>query len=526
VTPLWTAAEVREATHGTGAGEWQASGVSIDTRSLQPGDLFIALTGSQSDGHRYLAQAAEKGAVAAIVSQEVASPLPSIRVPDTEKALWALGVAARARTQATILAVTGSVGKTTAKEMLRAAFAAYGTTYATGGNFNNHLGAPLSLARMPRDTEYGIFELGMNHAGELAALTRLVTPHVAMITTVAAAHLEHFASEAAIADAKAEIFEGLSRKQVSGFRIQAQGIALIPSDNPHTPRLREAATHHATRIAAFGRSGDTDMQVVGTVPEGERLRVSLHLKHTSPPLPIPPPQAGEGTGCSITPHDQHLFTGEAFPPVPSPAERGRLEAVPPREEVTHNWQLTTGNYSLSLPSLAEHWADLAALTLLAVTSLHLPPAPAMAALETMPVPEGRGGWRTATINGASIRVMDDSYNANPASMAAALCTFARTPVTGRRIALLGDMLELGPGAPRFHRELAAVIAPLPLDLVGSSGPLMRHLHDALPEGLRGPHAETPETLWERLQPQLRAGDALLIKGSHGSGMYRLVKGLS
>jgi UDP-N-acetylmuramoyl-tripeptide--D-alanyl-D-alanine ligase len=255
MTSLWTSRDIAAATGGVASGDFSVSGVAFDSREIGPGDLFIALKGEATDGHRFLGKAVAAGAAGLLVAE--ATDAPHVRVDDTMAALNALGAAARARTDVKVIGVTGSVGKTTTKETLFTALdrGAPGRVHRSVKSYNNHTGVPLSLARMPADTRFGVFEMGMNHAGEIAALTRLVRPHVAVVTTIAAAHIEHLGSMEAIADAKAEIFEGL----------EPGGTAIIPFDSPYCDRLRAAAERCGARVVTFGLSEGADAHALYTV---------------------------------------------------------------------------------------------------------------------------------------------------------------------------------------------------------------------------------------------------------------------
>lgn len=275
----WTAQEIAEATKGLVTGDWIARSVSIDTRTLTPGALFVALPGERVDGHAYVAAALEKGAVAALVNRQIDGIAPErlVIVRDVEKALQALGIAARARSGAKFIGITGSVGKTGAKEMLAVALQAIGKVYATKGNLNNHLGVPLSLANMPKTIDYAVIEMGMNHGGEIAPLSRWARPHVALITTVEAVHLEHFVNVEAIADEKATIFDGM----VEG------GVAVLNADNPHFARLQNhAQARGISNILTFGTSAQTTCQLVDYRIESTYSRVEATIAGTPIAYPL------------------------------------------------------------------------------------------------------------------------------------------------------------------------------------------------------------------------------------------------
>ena len=460
--PLWTAMEVAAATGGQRQGplDWAAHGVSIDSRTCAPGDLFVAIVGERLDGHAYVAAALERGAAAAIVTHrpdDVPADAPLLLVDDTQTALEDLGRCARRRTGAQVVAITGSVGKTGTKEGLAHALAAFGQTHATTGNLNNQWGVPLSLARMPQATQYGVFELGMNHAGELTPLSKLVRPDVAIITTIAAAHLEFFDSVGAIADAKAEIFAGMERGCT----------AILNRDNPWFATLA---------AAAWARGIET---VIGF---GEHPEAQVRLERYQPTAD------GCDVGASIA--GQHL--------------RYRLAA--------------SGRHA-ALNSLA---------ILAAADAVGVDIVAAAATLATLQPPKGRG--RRQTVDGPAGRftLIDDSYNASPASMRAAIEVLATTAPDGegRRIAVLGDMLELGADAPRLHAGLAAPLIDSRIDLVFAAGPNMANLYETLPPAMRGGHAATSAELLSAIAARIGAGDVVLVKGSLGSRMALIVDALS
>jgi UDP-N-acetylmuramoyl-tripeptide--D-alanyl-D-alanine ligase len=459
MTPLWTAAAAIAATRGSSAADWSATSVSIDTRSLTEGELFVALRGPNHDGHDFVGVALKRGAAAAMVDREIPglpAGAPLLRVTDTLTALEALGVAARARNHARIVAITGSVGKTGTKEALRLALATSAATYASAGGLNNHWGAPLSLARMPPDVAYGIFELGMNHAGEIAALTRLVRPHIAVITTVEAAHLGFFPSVEAIADAKAEIFLGL----------EPGGIAILDRNNPYYARLASAAR----------RAGAAEVIGFGTHPDA---RVRL-------------------LDCVL---DSRGSTVEA--------------ALPG----------STVRFHLAIPG--RHWVmnSLAVLAAAAAADADVrSAAEALSGLEALP---GRGRRYELAWRGGSLTVIDESYNASPAAMRAALSVLASTePGPGaRRVAVLGDMLELGDAAERLHRDLAEALDEAKVDRVFLVGETMAALYAVLPERQRGGLWHSAEQAVPALIRFLEPGDVVTVKGSRAVGVSQIVEGL-
>ncbi|MGB5093019.1 MAG: UDP-N-acetylmuramoylalanyl-D-glutamyl-2,6-diaminopimelate--D-alanyl-D-alanine ligase [Parvibaculum sp.] len=458
--PLWTSSQVLDVVGGHAHGaDWSAHGVSIDSRTLQTGDLFVAIIGENSDGHDFVEKAFAAGAAAAIVSRvtpAMQATGPLVVVPDALEALNKLGHAARHRAKAKIVAVTGSVGKTSTKEALLMLLSAQGATHASAASYNNLWGVPLSLARMPADTQYGIFEVGMNHAGEIMPLSKLVEPHVAMVTTVEAVHMAFFDSVADIADAKGEIFTGLHEG----------GVAIINRDNPQFDRLRAHAEQAgAARIISFGEH-----------PEADARLEKLALKET----------------CSCVSAN---ICG-----VPMTYKLG----VPGRHVVMNSLGILACIHALE--------ADLALAAL---------------AFARLQAPKGRGARHLVEAPRRSFVVIDESYNANPASMRAALAALGQSepPKGGRRIAVLGDMLELGDEAVAMHRDLAEPIAQAGVKLVFAAGPMMRELVKALPNGCNGFHADTSDGLLEALTNEIRDGDILMIKGSFGSRMGPIVEAL-
>ncbi len=453
---MWKSEEVCAATGGVLRGQpFTASGVSIDTRTLKAGDVFFALSGDNFDGHDYLSQARQSGAVAAVVSRMpagVPKDLPMVVVPDTQIALQDLGRAARRRSQADIIGVTGSVGKTSAKEMLKLALGAYGEVFATAGNYNNHIGLPLMLANMPLDTDFGIFEMGMNHAGEIEFLSRMAEPHVSLITAVEAVHLEFFDSVAEIAKAKGEIFSGM----------QPGGMAVLDIDSPHFPLLLQLAESNALEVLTFGESQDADFWV----QDAECGMQGTEVKYGA-------------------------------------YENRRM---------------------FRLRSLASHWPKLAVAVLAVVEALELPLEKAEKALAEFSEQPGRGQLLLLPWQGGTVTIIDDSYNASPVSMRGALEKIGtlKPSGNGRRIAVLGEMLELGKESARYHAELAPVAAAQELDAIFLAGEGMRPLHAALPASLQGGLKQEAEALEPVLIETVRAGDIILFKGSHGSKVYRLV----
>ena len=449
---LWSSSAIATATAGTASTGFTATGVAYDSREVGPGDLFVALKGESTDGHRFAAQAFAQGAAAILASEPVDGPY--VRVADTTVALDALGAAARARTAARIIGVTGSVGKTGTKEALFACLdrAAPGRAHRSLKSYNNHVGVPLSLSRMAADTRFGIFEMGMNHAGELAQLTRLVRPHVAIVTAIAPAHRAFFASDADIADAKGEIFQGL----------EPGGVALIPYDSAHRDRLIAAAEPYAARIVTFGLSKEAD--------------VHPDYQHTT----------DKGTLVSAKVSDVEL------------------------------------TFTLAPPG--DHWLANAMAVLGAVQAVGGDLTAAGLALAELPGLPGRGRRLTVPVPGGEALLIDESYNANPASMAATLAVLGKSP--GRRIAVLGDMKELGVESPAFHAALAAPLAAAGVASAILVGENMAALAQAL-EG-RADFAHVPDAAGatEALKAMLAPGDAVLVKGSNSMGLSRVVAALA
>ena len=457
--PQWSAPDAAAATGGSNTADWLATGVSIDSRDLAAGDLFVALRGPNHDGHEFVAAALKRGAAAAMVDRGVAGVSPAaplLRVADTLAGLGALGAAARGRSSARIVAVTGSVGKTGTKEALRLALAASGPTHASEGGLNNHWGAPLSLARLPPNAAYGVFELGMNHPGEIAALTRLVRPHVAVVTTVEPAHLGFFPSVEAIADAKAEVFLGL----------EPNGIAILNRDNLHFARLASAAERAgAAQIIGFGSHPESDARLLDAAlePSGSTVRATV---------------AG-----------------------------------------------STLRFRLSVPG--RHWVINALAVLAAAQAAGAELGRAAEALAEFEAPPGRGRRRELAWHGGALTLIDESYNASPASMRAALAVLAGIePVDGgRRIAVLGDMLELGSSSERLHRELREPLDAAQVDRVFLVGQAMASLFKALPEKKRGGLWRSAEEAVPVLLDFLEPGDIVTVKGSRGARVGHIVERL-
>ncbi len=451
---LWTSQDAVAATGGMNTRKWTCDGISIDTRTLQPGDLFVALQAAR-DGHDFVAQAFENGAAAALVSylpEGVDAECPLLLVHDVQSALEALGIAARARTDARVVAITGSVGKTSTKEMLRAMLGDQGRTHASVASYNNHWGVPLTLARMPVDTEYAVIEIGMNHPGEIAPLAKMTRPHVAMITTVAAAHLEAFDNIEGIAVEKASILEGL----------EEGGVAILNNDCSTAAILQAKAHDVKRRDIGFGEHGF------------DFVLKSVDLQR-------------DVTVVQATAHDAPLL--------------------------------------FKVGAVGRHYAMNSLGALAASEALGADLALAAQSLGRWSPYQGRGARAVIALDVAdprmTLELIDDSYNANPTSMAAALEVLAAAEVTndigrvskGRRIAFVGDMKELGPDGAVMHAGLAELPSLDSIDTIHCIGPLMKSLHDNLPAAKQGLWAETSQDLVPRVPRCLDSGDVVLVKGS-------------
>jgi UDP-N-acetylmuramoyl-tripeptide--D-alanyl-D-alanine ligase len=461
MSPLWTLDEMAKAMRAEKSGGLpaQVPGLSIDTRSIVKGEAFFAIKGEQRDGHDFVADAIKAGAGLAVVARAQSARFASaslLIVDDVLEGLRDLAKAARARTQAKVIAVTGSVGKTGTKEALRLALTPDGETHVSAASYNNHWGVPLSLARCPQSAKFAVFEIGMNHAGEITPLTRLVRPHVAIVTAIAPVHLEFFGSLEKIADAKAEIFLGL----------EPGGAAVINRDSAQYARLAAAAKAAGVKhIISFGEHAKADARL---------LRVSLQAESSTVDAQI----LGQAVTYKLGAPGRHLVLN-------------------------------------SLAVLAAAVLAGADLALAALALAQLKPAP------------GRGTRVALQVPGGSALLIDESYNANPASMAAAIALLGQALVgpRGRRIAVLGDMLELGPPGAELHRALVTPLTAAKVDLVFCSGPLMRALWEALPSNHRGGYAETAAALQPAVLEAIRDGDVVMVKGSLGSKMGPIVKAL-
>ena len=460
--PLWTSSDMAEAMRATvnGALPNAITGLSIDSRTIAHGEAYFAIKGDVHDGHDFVAAALKAGAALAVVEvaqrEKFPADAPLLIVDDVLASLVSLAHASRARLSAQIVAVTGSVGKTSTKEALRRVLGAQGETHASAASFNNHWGVPLSLARCPATVRFAIFEIGMNHAGEIEPLVKMVRPHVAVITTVEPVHLEFFSGIEAIADAKAEIFEGL----------EPGGAVVLNRDNPQFARLqRRAKRLGISRIVSFGADKKSDARLID---------VSLHA-------------ACSAVHADILGHDVTYKLG-----------------MPGRHMAMNSLSV------LAAASLAG--ADLALAGL---------------ALSQAQPAVGRGVRHALEVGHGEAVLIDESYNANPASMAAALNVLGATPVGphGRRIAVLGDMLELGSTAAQLHRGLIDAVRANHIDLVYCCGALMGNLWDALSTGKRGGYAVNSEALELQVLAAIRPGDVIMVKGSLGSKMKTIVAAL-
>lgn len=455
MTSLWTSSAIAEATAGKATMPFAVNGVAFDSREVTQGDLFVALKGEHADGHDYISRALAAGASGLLVEQDVLGP--SVRVADTTEGLNALGRASRARTDAKIIGVTGSAGKTGTKEALYRAFdrMSFGAAHRSLKSYNNHVGVPLSLARMPAPTRFGVFEMGMNHEGELRALTRIVRPHVAIVTTIAPAHIEYFGTEAKIAEAKAEIFEGLTE----------DGVAIIPYDSPHAALLYNVATRYARKVVTFGLGEGADVRMIDGVSNG---------------------------------HGGTLMTA----------------------------QLLNARLSFTLAMPGRHWVSNALAVLAAVEAVGGDLAQAGLSLAEMTGLPGRGARRRIhTVDGGEALLIDEAYNANPASMAATLAQLGEERAS-RRVAVLGAMKELGGLSASLHGGLADAVKAAGVGLAVLVGEEMAPLADALAGDVPVERAKDVNEVLQFVPDHLANGDVVLVKGSNSVGLSRLVEKLS
>ncbi len=446
MSELWTAADIAKATGGKASADWSVSGVSIDSRSLQEGDLFVPLKDAR-DGHEFIPMAQDNGAAGVLTEKDMSGN--AVKVDDTFQALRALGKEGVERSQALRIAVTGSVGKTSVKEALAHMFSAFEPTHKSLKSYNNHWGVPLTMARMPQDTKYGIFEMGMNHAGELSELSGLLRPDVALITNVAGAHLAHFDNVEAIADAKAEIIDGLRNN----------GTLVLNADNPYTAQILKKAD--GKKVITFGHSNDCDITIVTsqTHDHGSNTRLRINAQQIDVTLLVP----------------------------------------------------------------GEHWIANGAACMAVAYAAGLDLRKAAMALRGVRAEIGRGATDTLVIDGKSITLIDESYNANPASMEAAINVLSVKP--GRRIAVLGDMFELGKDEIDMHAALSKPLEEADVARVIVTGECMRALKGALPRAMRGAWVRDWEDALEALKEELEDGDVVLVKGSNGVGLGKLVTAL-
>lgn len=457
---LWTAKDAALATNGKISGDWSVTGVSIDSRTVGKGDLFVALVGDNSDGHAYVADAIKKGAAAAVVSKPIDGVDPSklLIVSDTLHALQDLGKAARQRTSATIIGITGSVGKTGTKELLAAAFGALGQAHASIKSYNNHWGVPYTLSSMHGGSDYGIFEMGMNHANEISPLSRQARPHIAIITTIAPVHVGNFGNGMeGIAAAKAEILDG----------VEPGGKIILPADNEWYDYLKRAASAKSVDSYSFGESEQADARILQCIEAANGSRVKADIM-------------GEVVEYTLQIAGRHIAIN-----------------------------------SLSV--------------LLSVKLAGGSVAKAAKALSMLEPIAGRGKREIINIGDKEnpVTLIDESYNANPAAMRAAFKVLALIDPGrgGRRIAFLGDMLELGADGPRHHADLALPLKAANVDLVYTCGKLMKNLHDNLPANQRGAHRDSSADLAQIVPDVLVPGDVVMVKGSLGSKMGTVVEAL-
>lgn len=454
MNPLWTARAIAAATGGEASADFTVQGVAFDSREVTNGDLFVAMKGEVADGHAFIEKAIAAGAAGIVC--ETAIDHPHVRVADSAEALNTLGIASRARSHGRIIGVTGSAGKTGTKEALFVALDRFrpGKAHRSVKSYNNHVGVPLSLARMPSTADYGVFEMGMNHAGELAALTRMVRPHVAIVTTIAPAHMEFFGSEEAIADAKGEIFEGL----------EPGGTAIVPFDSPHYARLRAKAEKHAAHIVSFGLGADADVRAVDWLSDGQG-------------------------GSLVTAQVQESLL------------------------------------CFTIAQAGAHWVSNSLAVLAAVKAVGGDLPAAGLAFAEMAGLAGRGARHRVPVGGGHILVIDESYNANPASMAATIGQLG-SESGDRRIAILGAMRELGPGSDDYHAALAAPLVAAGVQFALLVGEEMAPLAKALEGRIDFEHVAAHSAAVGRLKDLIRPGDAVLVKGSNSVGLSHVVTALT
>ena len=442
---LWTSEQIAEATGGKATAEFSVTGLSIDTRSLKSGDLFVALKDAR-DGHDFIPAAIEAGA-AGVLCEKAGDDVSAVIVGESSKALEALGAYAGKTREALRIGVTGSVGKTSVKDALAVMLSAFGKAHKSIKSFNNHYGVPITLATIPEEADFAVLEMGMNHAGEMSALSKLAKPQIALINNVVGAHLAHFENVEAIADAKAEIIDGM----------EAGRTIILNGDSEYTPKIRAKAEAAKLNVLTFGHSDSDDVAIVST--------------------------------------NSHASGGNV-----------RLRIARQQIDVT-----------LMVPG--EHWFMNAAACMAVAHAAELPLRKAAMALRKTTAAPGRGDIHALTIDGKSITLIDESYNANPTSMRAAFSAAALRP--GRKLALLGDMYELGANELELHRGLAEPLITAGFERIFMAGECMRLLMGALPQPMRAGWSSKPQNLLTKLKGELLDGDIVLIKGSNASGVGKV-----
>lgn len=419
----------------------------INSQDVQKGDIFISLKGEKNDGHSFISDAFERGAALAVVCTPAEGNY--IQVEDTQKALEMLGVFCRNQSPAQRIAITGSVGKTTTKELSQQIFERMAPTISSPASYNNHLGVPLSLTLLTPQIQYGIFEVGMNHPGEIAPLTSLIQPHVALITTIGAAHIGNLHSLEKIALEKSTIFQ-------KGLQT-----ALVPNDLPQTPLLLEAA-QQAFQVLKVGKNSESDIFTLSKEEDFLREKTSLTIS------------------------------------------------------------LKGKKVNYTVPFLG-HYADLTVWIWAILESLGQAHKDLIPFFQDLKIPEGRGKNHQISLGAKKITLIDDAYNANPVSMKAGLDLLSKLPVRGRRIAVLGDMLELGKRSAEFHRELGEALATSNIHAVFSAGPCMKDMHEALNPSQKILHSLTVNGLFGPIEEFIKDGDVIWVKGSKGSQISRVVR---
>ncbi len=449
--PLWTSVDAAQATGGEALGDWTVSGISIDSRTIEKGDLFVPLKDAR-DGHDFIPMAQKNGAGAVLSERDIDAP--ALKVDDALLALTKMGQFSCQRSEALRIGVTGSVGKTSVKEALAHMFEGFGETHKSLASYNNHWGVPLTMARMPEATEFGVFEMGMNHAGEMSDLSKMLLPQVALITTVAGAHLAHFENVEAIAQAKAEIIDGL----VEG------GTLILNGDNAYTPLIKsmaETAGLTSDQIMTFGQSAENDVAIVDvrTHPQVTNIRVRIGAQQID----------------------------------------------------------------ITTPLIGDHWVSNLAACMAVAKAAGLDLRKAARRFRTMGAIAGRGKQHQLNIGGKSFTLIDESYNANPASMRAAIDVLSRAQ--GRKLAVLGDMFELGADELKFHAELSEPLEGANVARVFVTGECMRALRGALPQSMRAAWCKDWSEAKDALLSELQDGDSILIKGSNATGLGQLASAL-